>query len=110
MNENSPVNDSEHTRKKHAEAEKRRRDEMNIRLDMLRKILASTPYPSNNVSKAELLQNGNETISDLRFYAPRFIQGRQILSIKDFLVWNFYLYSTCLEKYFITELCEYREL
>ncbi|RIB06195.1 hypothetical protein C2G38_2116641 [Gigaspora rosea] len=65
MNENSPVNDSEHIRKKHAESEKKRRDEMNIRLDMLRKILASTPYPSNNVSKAELLQNGNVTISDL---------------------------------------------
>ncbi|KAF0369820.1 hypothetical protein F8M41_013341 [Gigaspora margarita] len=65
MNENSPVNDSEHTRKKHAESEKKRRDEMNIRLDMLRKILASTPYPSNNVSKAELLQNVTLYIKEL---------------------------------------------
>ncbi|CAG8574481.1 13043_t:CDS:2 [Gigaspora margarita] len=48
---------SVYTHKKHAESEKKRHGEMNNRFDMLREILASTSYPSNNASKTELLQN-----------------------------------------------------
>ncbi|CAG8796257.1 18456_t:CDS:2, partial [Dentiscutata erythropus] len=55
--ENPPVDDSEQTRKKHAESEQKRRDEFKIRLNTLRELLASTPYQSNNASKIDLLKN-----------------------------------------------------
>ncbi|CAG8751449.1 2738_t:CDS:2 [Dentiscutata erythropus] len=62
--ENPPVNDSEHNRKKHAESEQKRRDEMKIRFNTLREILASTSYPSNDASKG--IQDENNSLNQSR--------------------------------------------